>query len=107
MRFTHEMHANLRGGVGYVVTYTAVLKRWIFFGGPSPKKRAIKLVLKGYASVGKHRHTEDSEIYLTFNRKVRFKGQKRYCPINVCLRGNSHSAENTGGVDANIYAFKF
>lgn len=107
MRFTREEHANLRGGEGCIVTYTAVLKRWLVFGRPSPKKRAIKLVLEGYASVGKHRHTKDSEIYFTFNRKIRFNGKKHWSPINICLRGNSHSAENIGERDANIYAFKF
>lgn len=107
MIFTREEHANLRGGEGWVVTYTAVLKRWFFFGRPSPKKRAIKLKLESYSSVGKHQHTNDSEIYITFNRKIRFNGQKNWSPINICLKGNSHSAKNTGSTSANIYAFKF
>lgn len=107
MTFIKERHANLRGGEGWVVTYTAVLKRWIFFGDPSPKKRAIMLIVECYSSVGNHKHTNDSEIYVTFNRNIRFNGRKYWSPINICLKGNSHSAKNIGKKDAKIYAFKF
>ena len=104
---TREEHIGLRGGEGLVTTYTRVVRKWILFGGPSPKKRAIKLVLSGGAWIGRHKHTDDSEIYITFNNNVTFNGRRYYCPINICRKGKMHSACNNSGKDATIYAFKF
>lgn len=104
---TREEHIGLRGGEGLVTTYTKVLKKWILFGGPSPKKRVIKLVLSSGAWIGRHQHTDDSEIYITFNRDVTFNGKRYWCPINICRKGERHSAANNSRKDATIYAFKF
>ena len=104
---TREEHIGLRGGEGLITTYTKVLKKWILFGGPSPKKRAIKLVLSSGAWIGRHQHTDDSEIYITFNREVTFNGKRYWCPINICRKGQRHSAANHSRKDATIYAFRF
>lgn len=104
---TREEHIGLRGGEGLVTTYTRVVRKWILFGGPSPKKRAIKLVLSGNAWIGRHQHTDDSEIYITFNNNVTFNGKRYWWPINICRRGKMHSACNNSRKDAVIYAFKF
>jgi hypothetical protein len=104
---TREEHIGLRGGEGLITTYTRVVRKWILFGGPSPKKRAIKLVLSEGAWIGRHKHTDDSEIYITFNRNVLFNGRKFWTPINICKKGRTHSAKNTSKKDATIFAFKF
>ena len=104
---TREEHVGLRGGEGLVTTYTRGLNKWILFGGPSPKMRMIKLVLSSGAWIGRHQHTYDSEIYITFNRNVMFNGRKYWCPINICRKGKWHSATNTSQKNATIYAFKF
>lgn len=106
MRVKREEHRKLRGGKGKIVTYTTWLKKWIFFGEPD-KKQAIKLVFDPYSSVGTHKHEFDSEIYFTFNRRIRFNGKKHWFPINVCLKGHSHSAVNDSSESGNLYAMKF
>lgn len=106
MRVKREEHRKLRGGKGKIVTYTTKLKKWIFFGEPD-KKQVIKLVFDPFASVGWHWHTEDSEIYITFNRRVRFNGRKHWFPINVCLKGHRHMAVNDSNEPAKLYALKF
>ena len=104
---TREEHVGLRGGEGLVTTYTRGLNEWILFGEPSPKKRVIKLVLSSGASIGRHQHTYDSEIYITFNRSVTFNGKRYWCPINICKNGKWHSAANNSKKNATIYAFRF
>jgi len=106
MRTERKEHLKLRGGKGKIITYTTFLKKWFFFGEPD-KKQAIKLVFTPYASVGWHWHTKDTEIYITFNRRVRFNGRKHWFPINVCLKGHKHKASNESNEEAKVYALKF
>ena len=106
MRTERKEHRKLRGGKGKIVVYTTWLRKWFFFGEPN-QKQLIKLVFDPYSSVGKHTHTDDSEIYFTLNRRVKFNGRKYWFPINVCLRGHSHSAVNDSNEPANVYAMKF
>lgn len=102
-----EVHECLRGGKGTVTTYTTALKKWIICGRISPTLKAIKLVFEPNASVGWHKHTDDSENYITFNRNIRFVRKSYWTPINICLKGHSHSARNIGNTPANVYAMKF
>ena len=96
---TREEHIGLRGGEGLITTYTKVLKKWILFGGPSPKKRAIKLVLSSGAWIGRHQHTDDSEIYITFNREVTFNGNENYTEVTVTKDFNVYQVNTTLDVD--------
>ena len=95
-----ERHENLRGGEGVIVTYTNI----IFL-----KKRRVKIILMKMsprATIGLHEHTEDSEIYMTMNRHVRF-GLKKKRFLNFCLKGRTHSASNQSDYWATVFAIKF
>lgn len=102
-----EEHVSLRGGKGKITMYTTALKKWIFFGRVSEVKKAIRLEFEPHASVGWHQHTVDNEIYLTFCKSIRFNQKKNWMPINVCIKGDSHCAENIGDKSAKVYALKF
>lgn len=95
-----EKHENLRGGDGFVTTYTSV----IFLRG-----KKIKLILmKMYpnSSIGLHQHVDDSEIYFTFNRHVGF-GLKKKKFFNYCPKDGTHSASNLSDRWATVFAIKF
>lgn len=108
MRTERKEHRKLRGGKGKIVTYTTTmwLRKWFFFGEPN-QKQLIKLVFEPFASVGKHEHIFDSEIYFTFNRRILFNGRKHWFPINICWKGQSHSVVNDSSEPGNLYALKF
>lgn len=105
LRTERKVHRGLRGGKGKVVTNTTWLKRWIFFGKPD-SLQAITLDFDPFASVGKHMHTTDIEIYITFNRFIRFNKWKFWSPINICLKGHEHCAQNLSNENARVYALK-
>ena len=95
-----ERHESLRGGDGVIITYTKI----IFL-----KKRRVKWIvmkLSPRATIGLHEHTDDSEIYMTFNRNVRF-GLKKKPFLNLCTKGRTHSASNQSDYWATVFAIKF
>lgn len=104
MLFNQEKHECLRGGTGTVTTYTMVI-RLPFAKYPAGK--FIILSLDPSASIGLHKHTCDSEVYVTFSRHIRFNGKKKWSFMNRCKRGMSHSAKNTcAAKKARIFAYK-
>lgn len=102
MRLYREQHANLHGGIGIVWTTT-----FLIFPKLLPNLRLIKLSLEPLSSIGKHTHTTDREIYITFDYNILFNDKSKWNFINFCRKEHSHSAENIGNTSANIYAFKF
>ena len=97
--FIKERHESLRGGDGIIITYTKI----IFF-----KRRRLKLILMKMSptsTIGLHQHTDDSEIYFTFNKNVRFGLEKRRF-FNRCPKGGTHSASNFSKHWANVFAIK-
>ena len=105
MFFHKEIHKNLRGGKGTVITYTGAVRRFIVCGRSVGK--FIILRLSPGATIGMHEHTDDSEIYMTLNRKIRFCGNKYWRFSNHCHKGQSHSAANEGNKYARIFAVKY
>ena len=101
--FNKEKHQNLHGGTGIVTTYT----RKIYFFRRRSIGRFIILVLEPKSSIGLHQHLGDSEIYVTFNRNIRFCENKKWRFLNYCKKGNMHCAENISNKKAKIFAFKF
>ena len=98
--FRKEKHESLRGGDGVIITYTNI----IFF-----RTRRLKLILikmSPNSTIGLHEHTDDSEIYMTFNRNVRF-GIKKTKYFNRCPKGSFHSASNFSKDLATVFAIKF
>ena len=97
--FIKERHESLRGGDGVIITYTNV----IFFMGQMVKIVFIKM--SPYSTIGLHEHTDDKEIYMTFNRNVRFGFEKEKF-FNRCPIGGTHSANNLSGKWATVFAIK-
>ena len=94
----YEVHQNLRGGNGMIITQTVQIMR----------VRFIKLDLDPEASIGEHLHDVDSELYISFDRNIRFSGNKEYKLFNFCRKGSNHSAENVSKERmARIWAIKF
>ena len=102
-----EEHRELRGGVGKVTTYTRAVRRFIFFGRFTEKFRLIKLILHEESSIGEHVHDSSNELYITFNRNIRFNNNKSWRMFNLCRKGKSHSAQNLSTKEATIFAVKF
>ena len=97
--FIKERHESLRGGEGVIITYTKI----IFL-----KRRRVKIILMKMSprsTIGLHQHTDDSEIYVSFNRHVRF-GLERGRFFNRCYDGNTHSASNQSDSWATVFAIK-
>ena len=93
-----EVHENLRGGNGMIITRT-VKVMWLKF---------IRLDLDPKASIGHHLHDGDSELYITFNKNIRFCRNPKWKLLNFCKKGSAHSAENLSELeDARIWAVKF
>ena len=98
MASSWEIHTNLRGGNGIVVTHTKKVFG-IYF---------IKLDLRPESTIGEHFHMGDSEIYLTFSRNIRFCESKKWRLFNFCKKGYAHSAANLSKEkNARIWAVKF
>ena len=95
-----ERHENLRGGDGVIVTYTKIT----FL-----KRRRVKWIIMKMSprsTIGLHQHTDDSEIYMSFNGHVRF-GLKNNPFLNLCAKGRTHSARNQSDNWATVFAIKF
>ena len=103
----YEDHYSLRGGVGRITTCTRAVRRFILFGRFSQNMRAITLTFHEKASIGEHVHEFENEIYITFDKNIRFNNNKRWRMINFCRKGKSHSAQNVSKKHANVYAFRF
>ena len=98
--FIKERHENLRGGNGIVITHTKV----IFF-----RERRIKIIIMEMSpnsTIGLHQHVDDTEIYITNNKNVRF-GIKKNKFFNRCPKGGTHSASNLSNEGATVFAIKF
>lgn len=98
--FIKEKHESLRGGDGVIITYTNV----IFCGRQRIKVILIKM--SPNSTIGLHEHTDDGEIYMTFNRNVRF-GIKKTRYFNRCSKGSFHNASNFSKDWATVFAIKF
>lgn len=95
---TWEVHESLRGGNGMVITRTISALGMKF----------IRLDLDPKASIGLHTHDIDSELYISFNKNIRFCGDSKRKLWNLCKKGSTHSAENLSkGKTARIWAVKF
>ena len=97
-----EIHRNLRGGKGIITTHTYVF--W-FFG------RYVQFAILTFdcgSHIGWHDHLYQDEIYITFNRSIRFNQSEKWHFFNVCKSGQKHCANNLSfDFPANVYAIKF
>lgn len=92
-----DVHRNLYGGVGMIITKTVRILG----------VKIIRFDLDPESTIGHHFHNAERELYISFDKNVRLNGNADWKMMSFCRKGCAHSAQNISQTIAKLWAIKF